>query len=85
MNNRDLFFNRNVLNTRQLAKACNVSIGYVNKNKNYKPPFKVKNALIFAAGRGSRMGSLTKDIPKPLVKLHNLPIIETTIKRFNFV
>jgi hypothetical protein len=79
MNNRDLFFNRKHLNTRDLSLVCNVSLGYASKNKNYTPPLKVDNAIILAAGRGSRMGSLTNDLPKPLIQVNGIPIIETSI------
>lgn len=33
-------------------------------------------AIILAAGRGKRMGDLTKNHPKALLKLHNKPLIE---------
>jgi len=33
-------------------------------------------ALILAAGNGSRMAAISKDIPKPLVPLHGRPLLE---------
>lgn len=43
-------------------------------------PFKIKKAIIFAAGFGSRMMPLTKDCPKPLVKINKKSFIETEIE-----
>ena len=39
-----------------------------------------KIAVILCGGKGSRMGSLTKKIPKPLLKIHGKPIIWYSIK-----
>jgi len=36
-------------------------------------------AVILAAGRGVRMGKLTNDLPKPLLKISGRPIIEYTL------
>lgn len=36
----------------------------------------IPNALIFAAGFGTRMGSLTRDTPKPLLPLLGRPMID---------
>ena len=36
-------------------------------------------AMIFAAGFGTRMGALTKDMPKPMVPLAGRPMIDHTI------
>ncbi len=39
-------------------------------------------AVILAGGRGTRLGSITSNIPKPLVKLAGIPIIERQILFF---
>ena len=36
--------------------------------------------MIFAAGFGTRMGALTKDLPKPLVPLGGVPMIDHALK-----
>lgn len=36
-------------------------------------------AVILTGGKGTRMGELTKDTPKPLVKIHDKPIVEYTL------
>ena len=42
-------------------------------------PYKVKKAIILAAGFGSRMMPATKDHPKPMVKVNGKRIIETLL------
>ena len=42
------------------------------------------SVMIFAAGRGQRMMPLTKDTPKPLLKIGKLSLIEHQIKRLKF-
>jgi len=42
------------------------------------------SVMIFAAGRGQRMMPLTKDTPKPLLKIGKLSLIEHQIKRLRF-
>jgi len=36
----------------------------------------VKRAILLAAGRGTRLGALTADIPKPMVAVHGAPVLE---------
>lgn len=38
-------------------------------------------AIILAAGRGQRMGALTENCPKPMLKVAGKPLIEHTIER----
>lgn len=38
-------------------------------------------AMILAAGRGTRMGELTRTTPKPLIKLNSKPLIEHHIEK----
>jgi histidinol-phosphate phosphatase family protein len=41
----------------------------------------VRKALILAAGSGSRLGRLTQNIPKPMLRVHNQPVLETHVRR----
>lgn len=40
----------------------------------------MENAIIMAAGMGTRMRPVTQTIPKPLVNVHGIPMVETVIK-----
>ena len=37
-------------------------------------------ALILAGGRGKRLRPITDSIPKPLIPINNIPLIEWSIK-----
>ena len=45
----------------------------------------IENALILAAGKGTRMWPLTENIPKPLLSICGLPIIERQIQELKKV
>ena len=45
----------------------------------------IKNALILAAGKGTRMWPLSENTPKPLLPLGGLPIIERQIQELKKV
>ena len=47
------------------------------KNKNLKNPM-----IILCGGRGTRMGKITKKIPKPMIKIGKKPIIEHKIRYY---
>ena len=36
----------------------------------------IRSAVILAAGRGTRMGGLTAELPKPMLPVHGRPILE---------
>ena len=38
-------------------------------------------ALVLAAGRGSRLGKITENLPKPLVEVKNKPVIDYLIRK----
>ena len=46
---------------------------------------RLSKAVILAAGRGTRMGSRTADLPKPMLPLRGKPILEHQIERLEAV
>ena len=46
---------------------------------------KKKSAIILCGGRGTRLGSLGKKIPKSLVKINSYPIIWYIINNLNAI
>jgi len=47
-----------------------------------KPKDKSNLVVIMAGGKGMRLRPLTKDIPKPMLKIKNKPILQTIIEKF---
>jgi len=43
-------------------------------------PMKVKKAVILAAGKGTRMGDLTANLPKPMVQVEGKPVLEHIVE-----
>ena len=41
----------------------------------------IPKAMVLAAGRGTRMGELTRDVPKPMLPLNGKPMIEHIVRR----
>ena len=50
-----------------------------NKGYNFLNPYKVKRAVLLAAGLGSRMNPVTLETPKPLVNVNGTIIIESLL------
>ena len=40
---------------------------------------KIKDIVILVGGQGSRLGSITKITPKPLIKINNIPFLDQLI------
>lgn len=57
----------------------NRSIELTEKGYKLLEPYKVRKAIVIAAGFGSRMAPVTLDTPKPLVKVNGVRIIDTLL------
>ena len=40
-----------------------------------------ERAVVLAAGRGTRMGEITADVPKPMLRVHGRPLLEHVLDR----
>ena len=40
----------------------------------------IRKAVILAAGRGTRMGELTAEVPKPMLPVHGKPLIQHVLE-----
>src|SRR5947207_8029989 len=41
---------------------------------------KIDRAVILAAGRGTRMGELTNDVPRPMIEVRGKPVLQHTVQ-----
>lgn len=57
----------------------NKTIEITEKGYKLLEPYKVRKAIVIAAGFGSRMAPVTLDTPKPLVKVNGVRIIDTLL------
>jgi dTDP-glucose pyrophosphorylase len=55
-----------------------IGVKIYNKKKN-----KINSALIMAGGKGERLYPITKNVPKPLVKVKGKTLLESLIKKLN--
>ncbi|MCQ2455386.1 MAG: NTP transferase domain-containing protein [Clostridia bacterium] len=63
------------LENKGLVKNGNIT----KKGFSELEPYRVKRAVLFAAGRGERLRPLTDTIPKPLIRVKSKRIIDTLI------
>ena len=42
----------------------------------------IEQVVILAGGKGTRMREMTEDLPKPMVKIGGIPVIEHLIRIF---
>lgn len=62
-----------------ITQDKNKTISITQKGLNLLEPYRVKRAIIIAAGFGSRLVPVTLNTPKPLVSINGKRIIETLI------
>ena len=67
------------LKQKGLICAEGSSIGISPSGREALEPYRVKRALILAAGFGSRMMPATRDCPKPMVSVNGTRIIDTQL------
>lgn len=68
-----------ILNERELINVDGIHLEITKKGLDVLEPYRVKRAVILAAGFGSRMVPATLDRPKPLVTVNGVRIIDTLL------
>ena len=73
--------NQHLMAAVQKGWAASTPGGYAVTEEGMKAlePYKVKRAVILAAGFGSRLMPITLNTPKALIRIHGRPMIETTL------
>lgn len=65
-----------------LVDADNRVVGMVTLDDYLLAPERRQPVVIMAGGLGTRMGELTKNVPKPMLKIGERPILQTVIEEF---
>ena len=66
-------------NQGALQVNLNMETSITDEGLKLLEPYKVRKAIIFAAGFGSRLAPVTLELPKPLVKVNGVRIIDTLL------
>lgn len=76
------------INITDLETELLINLGYINgsgeitkEGYNALEPYRVKRAIIMAAGFGSRMVPITLTTPKPLVRVNGVRFIDTLLSK----
>lgn len=64
---------------REMVRATAETLSITEKGRTALEPYRVRRAIILAAGFGSRMMPATADRPKPLVRVNGVRIIDTLL------
>ena len=56
-----------------------IDLNFPKQKKNYKN-MKIKHAFILCAGFGKRLNPITLEIPKPLIEINKITLLENTIR-----
>ena len=64
-------------NKKFLRIVCDLELSDANVDDGALPSFPV--AVIMAGGKGRRLGDITKNLPKPMVKIQGVPLLERLV------
>lgn len=64
---------------REMVRATAETLSITEKGRTALEPYRVRRAIILAAGFGSRMMPATADRPKPMVRVNGVRIIDTLL------